>query len=210
MNRPHAFYLLKNTGLYALVPPLIVAVLLPLGFTAIRSSGNVGASQVYLSYSFRLLVPLVAAWWPLFVFKERLEGDGRELLYFLRPAGGAASTLVLLAAYSVLVAPLVAVALMSAGSSLGDVLVSYARCLLMVSMVFWASFVFRSSLVALVFALIFNLGAMAPLEQLLDSSGSILMSEDGGAAPTATILFYVVVSAAMLAHGELRSRRFTP
>jgi len=209
VRRPLTLYSLMNTGANALVPPVVVGLLLPAGFLAVHASGDAQAPAIFLSSCFGWLVPVLASWWPLFVSKERIEGDGRELLYFLKRRGESATAVTLVVSYWILLVPLVLLAVSKLGYAPLDVLILLARCLFLAVLAFWASFVFSSSPLALIVVLVFNLALMQPIERSVESLGPTLALGDAGGRSIAAMLIYVVAAAVMLVHGEARSRAFT-
>lgn len=203
------WYSLTNTGAYALVPPVVVGLLLPVGFLAVNASGDTQAPSIFLSSCFGWLVPVLASWWPLFVSKERIEGDGRELLYFLKRRGESGTTVALAVFYWILLVPLVLMAVSKLGYTPMDILILFARCLFLAALAFWASFVFSSSPLALIVVLVFNLALMQPIERSLESLGPKLAFGDASGRSIAAMLIYIAAGAVMLVHGEARSRTFT-
>lgn len=188
---------LANTGRYALVPPVVAALLL-VGLFAV-SRGSSGAPEAtYVDYSLRLLAPLFAAWWPLFAVKERIEGDGRELLYLLDPRGQAARAAALAGLFCALLVPFVALALSEGILPAATLPLALARCIFLAALAFWSAFLLRSSALALVVVLAFNVALSMQFERWAAGNGGALFAAG----------IYVVVTLAMLVHGELLSRKF--
>ncbi len=206
MRRPLLWYSVSNIGWYALVPPVAVGLLLPVGLLLARSSANPQLAAVYVDFSARLLAPAFAVWWPSFVFKERIEGAGRELLYYLRPSGEGATAFALAASYSALLVPFMLVASSAPDFSPPMMLLMLVRCFFVTSLTFCTAFVLQSSALALIIALLFNTAGMAPLEALVES---LAPSVSGRGMPFPAMATYAVLSAGMLWLGEVRSRRFT-
>ena len=206
MKKPLVWYSMANIGPYALLPPVAVGLLLPGGLLLVRTGTSPQLAEVYIDFVMRLLAPAIAVWWPSFVFKERLEGDGRELLYFLKRHGEAVTALALALYYWILLVPFVLVALGAPGFSVESVPPLLARCLFMTTFAFCASFVLHSSALALIIALLFNMIGMMPFEGLIQtfmSTGTI----DTGTS-VSTILPYAALSTMLLLFGEVRSRHF--
>jgi hypothetical protein len=210
MNGPTVLYTLKNTRPYVFVPPVVVALLLPLGLLAVAAKGDDGAVGVYFSFCLNLLLPAFACWWPLFVWRDRLEGEGRELLYLLRRTGEGGTAALLIVGYCALLVPLAFAGMTTpVGFSPTDAVLACARNALLISLVFWASFVLSSGPLALVLAFGFSLAVMHPLEYALESIGPTLSVKSEPGIPILTLGLYGLASAAMLIHGEIRSRVFT-
>ena len=73
---------LKSLGLIALVPLIITNLISPL--LAYLVYGRYGISinlQISIREFSQLLFPLASVWWPMFVMREYIEGDGKELFY---------------------------------------------------------------------------------------------------------------------------------
>ena len=205
MRRPPVWYSVQNIGPYAWVPTVVVGLLLPAGLLLARASANPQVASLYIRFSATLLAPAFAVWWPPFVFKERIEGDGRELLYFLKRKGQGLTALALALSYWVLLVPFVAVALGVPDFSVPLVAMLLARCLFLTAFAFCAAFVLHSSALALILALMLNMVAMMPLEGLADS---LAPTVNLGEAPVAALLLYAVLATALLWLGEARSRGF--
>ncbi len=206
VRRLRAFYELKNIGVYAFVPPVVVTVLLPAGFLWLRATNSTAAAVFYYANTgLQLIAPLLAAWWMLFVTKERVEGDGRELLYLLRRKGESLTALILIGAYLALLSPFALLVVSSGHCDLSVLLIIYAWCLFLASLAFWTAFVFHSSPPALVAVLAFHI-VMLPLLSALRAFGATAWSGGEDVVPT---LCLAIVSAGLLVHGEIRSRRFT-
>ncbi|MGV8083234.1 MAG: hypothetical protein AB2L09_06355 [Coriobacteriia bacterium] len=209
MRRPLVWYSVVNTGRYALVPPIAAGLLLPAGLLLSKTSKNLQISLLYIELCTQMLLPALAAWWPSFVFKERIEGDGRELLYLLRRNGEGLTALVLGLSYWILLVPFVAAALGTPGFSAATVPLLLLRCLFLASFVFCAAFFLRSGALALVLALLLNLTAMEPLEKFAGAAVSSSAFQEGSGSHVSVILIYAILSIALLLLGEARSRRFT-
>lgn len=206
VRKPLLWYSVSNIGWYSLVPPIIIVVLLPAGLLLARTGASPQVARIYVEFSMTLVAAL-AVWWPPFVFKERIEGEGREILYFLKPRGEGATALALGVSYWILLAPFMLVARGTPGFSAASVPLVLARCLFVTSLVFCLAFVLRSSALALILALLVNVAAMVPLENLTRSlmpAGRL-----GDEVAVAAVLFYAVSSAALLWLGEIRGRHFT-
>gem|GEM_PF-1797694 len=208
VRKPLLWYAVAKIGPYALVPPIVVGVLLPAGLLLARTGGNPLVSRVYIDFSMTLLAPSLAVWWPPFVFKERIEGEGRELLYFLKRTGEGATALALALSYWVLLVPFLVVALGTPDFSSASVPLLLARCLFVTSFAFCAAFVLRSSALALILSLLFNMVAMVPLESLAELLAPTIGLDTGSGMSVSTILLYVALSAALLWFGEVRGRQF--
>lgn len=208
MSKPLLAHALSNTGAYALVPPIVVGVLLPAGLLIARTGATPQIGVVYIDLAARLL-PALAAWWPAFAFRERIEGDGRELLYFLKRNGEAGIALALALLFWVLLVPFGLAASGVQGHTLSTLVLVMARALFMTTFVFAAGYLLRSSALALILALLFNFVGMVPLESFVHSLTSSDPLVTGGAIPASLIVFYGVISAILLLVGEARSRRFS-
>lgn len=209
VRRPLVWHEMANTGRYALVPPVAVGILLPIGLLLVQRSGIAQLTMVYVDYATRLMAPALAAWWPSFVFKERIEGDGKELLFFLRRKGAGTRAVFLAVLYWLLLIPFELVALGTPYVSLSSLTLVLARCLFMAAFGFFAAFALQSGVIALILATAVNLMGMAPMEAAIDTSGMARFGVAGGlGVDTATVL-YVLLSAALFWLGELMSRRFT-
>lgn len=208
MRKPRLWYALANIGPYALVPLVCTGLLLPAGLLFAQASGGPQVSRIFLDFSVTLLAPALAAWWAPFVFKERIEGDGREVLYFLKRSGEGATALALALSYWALLIPLMLVANGTPGHSSATMALLLARCLFMTSLAFCAAYVLRSSALGLMLALVFNMLAMTPLEGLAASlAPSAVLG--AGQLPVFPILLYAMGSTLLLGLGEATSRRFT-
>jgi hypothetical protein len=203
---PAIWYSAANVGRYALVPPVLAGLVIPAGLLLVRTGVNPQLTPLYIDFSLTLMLPSLAAWWPPFVFRERIEGDGRELLYFLQRGDQGVTALALAVAYWVLLVPF----LVAAGDGLGAFIpLLLARCLFLTSLAFCGAFVLRSSALALVLALLVNMLAMVPLESLTLASASALDTGGAGNTPVAALMLYAVLSVVLLGGGEIASRRFT-
>lgn len=202
-RRPILFSTLANTGRYALVPPVVAGLILPGVLLLIRTGGAPQLAPAYIEKCVTLLLPAMAAWWAPFVFKERIEGDGRELLYFLRRNGEGTAALGLGALYLLLLAPFVLVATGTPDFSANVVMLLAARCLFMNSLAFGAAYLLKSGALGLMLALLFNMVAMMPLESFAGS-----MVEPSLAASTTTVL-YIALSVSLLLIGEAKGRSFS-
>lgn len=207
MRRPFVISALANTGHYALVPPIVVGLFLPSVLLLLRSGGAPQLVPAYVEKCMTLLIPALAAWWPPFVFKERIEGDGRELLYFLRPRGEGLTALSLCVVYTSLSVPFVMTALATMGGSLVSAVLLAFRCTFMISLSFCVAFVLRSSSLGLVLALLFNMTAMMPLEESVGLHVAVGAGSSAGAQGLA-IAAYLLLSGALLVIGEFRGRHF--
>ena len=207
MRRPIIFYALANTGVYAWVPPLAVGVLAPLGYVGVRSSGSLQATAVYLGLATGLIIPLLAAWWPVFVFKERIEGDGRELLYFLRPRGESIAAVLLIALYCLLLIPLGVIAHGDPAFELAGFAITVSRSVLIGAFAFWATFVTKSSPLALVAVLAFQMVGLGPLESVVAAASSTMIGPQRANAIVMAVS--LLLAAAAIIHGGLRSRIFS-
>lgn len=93
---------LKNQRAYALVPPAIVLVLVPLAVQAVV--GEAGVSRANMATVCQMLIPMFAAWWPLLVLREYIDSPGRELLFvYKRRAALLVKMVILWALFVVLV-----------------------------------------------------------------------------------------------------------
>lgn len=198
-------YAVRNTGIHAAVPFAVAAVAL-VGFIAVKRAGNQAAATYYASFM-RLIAPLFAAWWPLFVFKERVEGDGRELLYFLHPSGESATAIVLATAYLVLLLPLGMLASFWKAAALTDASSVWGACFSCAALAFWGVFATRSSPLALLFVVAFSLFGSSAFERVL--AGLTAAMSAPWLASAARWAAWAALSALLLAHGERLSRRFT-
>lgn len=208
VNKPLLWHSVSGTGLYALVPPIVIGLLLPAGLLLTRTVESPALTIGYIDFSAALLIPACAVWWPAFVFKERIEGEGRELFYFLSRKGEMATALALALLYWVLLVPFVLVARGAPGFSMATVALLLVRCLFMTSLVFSAAFMLQSSALAHILALLFNMTAMTPLEALVEALAPVSIYSIGQ-EPMLIILLYVVLTIALLMLGEVRSRHFT-
>jgi hypothetical protein len=200
---------MANTGRYVLVPPIVVGLVLPGVLLLIRAGNTAQLSALYVEKCTTLLIPAVAAWWPPFVFKERIEGDGRELLYFLKREGEGMTALALGLCYLALTTPFVLAASGTAGFAVTTVVLLAARCMFVTLLAFCAAFLLKSSAMGLVLALLFNMVAMVPLERLAES-GTVELGGAVTGGPAAAAAAYALLSVALLYAGEIRGRRFTP
>lgn len=197
VRKPLSWFALANTGRYALVPPILLGLALPAGLLLVRIAGNPQLAQIYVFYVTTLFAPALAAWWPPFVFKERIEGDGRELLYLLRRNGEGWTALALALSHWLLLVPFVLVAQGIPGFTDTLALLLVARCLFVTALTFCAAFLLRSSAIALIVGLAFNLVLMTPLEGAFESQPAAI-----------TVALYVVLAAVLFVVGETSSRRF--
>lgn len=207
MRRPLFWYAIANTGAYALVPPVVGGVLVPGGLLLVRAAGP-AQSMVYAEYCAVYVVPLMAAWWPLFAFRERIEGDGRELLYLLKRGGESVTALLLVLVYAVILLPFVAIATTVAALPAASIVLMFVRVLFTASLSFWSSFALRSSSLALVLVFAFNIAVGSTMESFLGGAGRTALWASG-LLPAATVASYIALATLMLAHGEVTSRRFT-
>jgi hypothetical protein len=208
VNKPAWFLALANCGGYALVPLVIVGLVLPAGLLAIRAGGAPQIAPVYVEKCSALLIPALAAWWPAFAFKERIEGDGRELLYFLRRKGEGALALAIGLLYLVVAIPFTVVALGVEGFSASVMLLLAVRCVFVTSLAFSVAYVLRSSALGLVLALLFNMAAMNPLEAWVVTLGPTAVDFMGLAESGTVTALYAVAAAVLLLTGEIRGRYF--
>lgn len=197
-----------STGRYAIVPPVVTGVVLPAGLLLAHSSEVPEITMMYIDHATRLLIPALAAWWPAFVFKERIEGDGRELLYFLRRDGEGLVAFSLALLYWLLLVPFVVIALGTSYFPLAALPMLLARCFFVATLTFFAAFTLQSGVLSLVLVWILNLVAMSPLESIVEASAQPTHTDLGILAPSA-IVAYMLLSAALLWFGRLKSRCFT-
>lgn len=208
VKRPLLWHSVSSIGLFALAPPIVVGLLLPAGLLFVRTVESPVLTTGYVNFSAALLIPAFAIWWPAFVFRERIEGDGRELFYFLGRKGSVATTLALALLYWVLLVPFVLVARGAPGYSTTLVPLLLGRCLFMTSLAFCAAFVLQSSALALILALLFNMTAMMPLEALAEALAPAPIYSTGQHSES-IFLAYAVLTTTLLTLGEVRSRHFT-
>lgn len=203
MRRPLAVYLLESAGRLGLVPVLITGVLLPVGALAATRVADPMLGTLYIDTCLQLLLPAMAAWWPPFAFRERIEGDGRELLHLMHPRGESLTALSLAVAYVALCVPFAAV-IWGQPSVTGESLALLTlRCLFMSALAFCSAAVLRSSALGLILSLLVNMLAMAPAESAL---AGVLGAER---PELSTALFYTAAFALLLIAGEVRTRRFS-
>lgn len=200
---------MSNAGGYGLVPPIAVGLLLPMGLLLVERSRIPQLKPVYLDYAVRLLIPAFAAWWPSLAFKERIEGNGRELLYFLRRKGESVTALLIGLVYCLMLIPFASVALTRAQFAPTSLYLLIARCLFVTALTFFAAFALQSGVLALVLTVAVNLVVMSPMENAIDTS-ALVSSTTGVGSAYAVGAVYVLLSAGLFCLGEMRSRRFTP
>jgi len=182
-----------------------VAALLPLGVLAARWTGGAVALSLYLHLCTNTGAPALAAWWPALVLRERLEGDGRELLYVLQPRGVGTEILVIGLLNWVLLIPFVVTAhMMVPGFSTGSALPMLARSFAVTAVAFVGSVIMQSSALGLLLAMLAAFLALGPFE-----SGMAMMLGLSEMAPPTTALAYFATSLALFCLGEERSRRFS-
>ncbi len=76
------FLHLKSIGVLVYIPLIIINVILPLlTYLVYRQYGISSRLEISIQEYSQWLLPLACVWWPMFVMKEYIEGDGRELLY---------------------------------------------------------------------------------------------------------------------------------
>jgi len=207
VRKPPIWYAMSNIGWYAVVPPVAVGLLLPVGLLFVERAGIPALTVLYLDYAVGLLIPMLAAWWPPFVFKERIGGDGREVIYFLRRKGEGATALFLALLYWVLLVPFVLIALGTLLFTHDSIPLLLARCLFVTALAFFAAFAFQSGMIGFMLAVLVSLVVMPPAEAAIADAARVL-SATWGTAALVTVVAYAVLSVALLWLGELRSRRF--
>ncbi|MCX8008020.1 MAG: hypothetical protein N3B11_07950 [Coriobacteriia bacterium] len=197
-------FAIRNTGWYAAVP-VLVAALGCAGFFAVEQAGPTQLVIYYATFM-RTIAPLFAAWWPLFVFKERVEGDGRELLYLLRPRGESATATLLAGAYVAVLTPLGILAATRRLPEAIDTPAAWGACVCSAALAFWVVFATRSSPLALLAAVAFGLFGQAAFARLVAAVVALV-----GPRPDADVLPWLAwlgLAVAMLLHGERLSRKF--
>jgi len=208
VRRPVYLSTLANTGWFAYVPPAVVAVILPALLLAVGAVGLQQLTMVFVEKCSTFLIPGLAAWWPAFACKERIEGEGRELLYFLRRGGAGVELLAMSLTYVALTVPFIAVSAGDGWITFGSALVLGSRCLFVATLTFCAAYLLSSSALALVIALLFSMVAMVPLEAAVTSFVAKGEAAVSAGAAAEIIAGYCVVAGLLLAVGSLRSRRF--
>lgn len=208
MKRPLFLYEMSTTGWYALVPPIAVGVGVPVGLLLTIGSTLPQMTVPYLDQAVGFLIPVFAAWWPSFVFRERIEGDGRELLYFHRRKGEGATALMLGLSYWLLLAPFTVIATGTDYFGPNALALLLARCMFVVTLTFFAAFVFQSGVLALILAVLVNLAVMPWIEGPL--STAVLAGSPLRVGAIGVPAVYALFSVGFLWSGEMRSRRFAP
>lgn len=81
-----SFLHLKSIGVLAFIPLIVINVILPLlTYLVYRQYGKSSRLEISIQEYSQWLLPLACVWWPMFVMKEYIEGDGKELLYINKP-----------------------------------------------------------------------------------------------------------------------------
>jgi hypothetical protein len=187
--------LLKRTRFSGLVPPIVVGVLLPLGLLLSAAHVPADIRGLFLDVSVRFVGPVFAAWWPTLVHRERIEGEGRELLYFLKPRGEAYTLLRLAVLYAATLAPLLMVGLTVPEFTVQMAALLVARSWLVMTFCFCLAFVLGSSGLSVMAAIGFNAVGMPFIEQ-------------GVEHPALLVPLYGLAGILLMALGEFTSRRF--
>lgn len=187
--------LLKRTGLSGLVPLIVVGVMLPLGLLLSAAHVTAEIRGFYLDVSVRFVGPAFAAWWPALVHRERIEGEGRELFYLLKPRGEARTLLCLAVLYAATLAPLLIAGLTVAEFTVQMAALLVARSWLVMTFCFCLAFVLGSSALSVMAAIGFNAVGMPFIEQCVEH-------------PAVLMPLYGLAGILLTALGEFTSRRF--
>lgn len=157
-----------------LVPAIFMLICLPGGLLVVQAGTGEAARHyelMYLSYSFPLLTAL-AAWWPTFMLKDRLESSGRELLYSAQSEKLWITPLLCTLLYWICMLPFILLAQRHQLVSLQQVIISFALALLVVSFGYVAAAITHSVIIGFIGGLLMNFGVVQIVNQFIIDVGS--------------------------------------
>ena len=196
------YYEIAAGGWLMLLPVCFVLLLLPGGLLVMQANPSNNArefEQIYLSYSLPLLTAL-AAWWPTFMLKDRLESPGRELLFVLQQKKLWMTPLFCTILYWVWMLPFMLLAPRHGLVSLYQVLLSFGLALLIAGFGFFLATTTHASIIGFIGGIFINFGVWQGLAHFASGNEPPIVFTESLAILLLCSLLFIAIGTWRLRH----------